>query len=131
MKRFTEILSYTYGSAHGHRWVGEAEGVAWQPLIDVCERPEAILIIAELPGVDRDQIKVSVKHGVLRIAGFRKKLLPSDTQRVHQMEIPYGPFARSVQLPACSDVEHIEADFHQGYLTVTVPRTRQNERDQS
>lgn len=121
MKRFTEI-SYTYASVHGHRWVSETEGVAWQPLIDVCERPNEVLIIVELPGVDHEKLQVSVKRGVLKISGQRNKLLPSDTQRVHQMEIPYGPFARSVQLPACSDVEHIEADFQQGYLTITVPR---------
>lgn len=123
MKRFTEILSYSYSTAHGHRWVGEAEGVAWQPLIDVCERPREIIIIVELPGVDEDKIKVSVERSILRISGVRKKLLPNDTQRMHQMEIPYGPFARSVQLPACSDIAHIEADYHQGYLTIKVPRT--------
>lgn len=123
MKRFAQILLQTYvHTTADERWSGCPEGVAWQPLLDIYERPEAITIVAELPGVDESQIHVAVSRNRLHITGFRQKEIPADTVRVHQMEIAYGPFSRGIELPADADVDRIKAGFHQGYLTVTIPR---------
>ena len=125
MRRFSRFVyrSYSYSRANEQEWLANPHGVAWQPLVDVYERPETMVIVAELPGVDKTQIDVTIEGTSLSIKGLRHKDLPSDTQRVHQMEIAYGPFARTVELPVYADLEHIEAHFENGYLTVTVPRT--------
>ncbi len=123
MKRFAQILLQTYvHTTADERWSGCPEGVAWQPLLDIYERPDAITIVAELPGVDEAHIRVGVSGNRLQITGFRQKEIPGDTLRVHQMEIAYGPFGRSVELPRDSDIDRIEAEHRQGYLTVTIPR---------
>jgi HSP20 family protein len=124
MRRFSRIVyrSYSYGGGPEQEWLTNPHGVAWQPLVDVYERPDALVIVAELPGVAKSEIDVTVEGSALSIKGIRHKELPADTQRVHQMEIAYGPFARVVDLPVYSDLEHIEAHFENGYLTVTIPR---------
>ena len=81
------------------------------------------MIIAELPGVKKDQVHESVDQNILTIEGERPKRVPSRTVHVHQMEIPYGRFARRIQLPAETDVERIEAKFREGYLRIEVPRS--------
>lgn len=125
MKQFSRIIyrSYSYSGGNEERWMANPHGVAWQPLVDVYERPEGLVIMVELPGVDKSEIEVTVEGTSLKVKGHRHKNIPADTQRVHQMEIAYGPFARTVELPVYADLEHTEADFENGYLTVTVPRT--------
>jgi len=124
MKRLTRVFSL--GSvgviAEDARLTpGRGESAAWRPPIDIFERLDGIVIVVELPGVDRDHINVSVERGILSITGFRRKYIPKNTERVHQMEIPDGPFERKVQLPDRSDVDHIEAEYREDSLTIEIP----------
>jgi HSP20 family protein len=125
MRRFSRIVyrSYSYSGGIEQEWLTNPHGVAWQPLVDVYERPEAMVIVVELPGIEKTEIDVTIDGASLCIKGIRHKELPSDTRRVHQMEIAYGPFARTVELPGYADLENIQAHFENGYLTVTVPHT--------
>jgi len=124
MRRFSKIVyrSVSYSGGHEHGWLTNPRGVAWQPLVDMYERSEALIVVAELPGVAKSDIEVTVEGACLNIKGVRHKELPSDTQRVHQLEIAYGPFARSIELPVYADLNKIEAHFENGYLTVLIPR---------
>lgn len=122
MKRFHQISLQLHAVSGPGQWFGQRDWVAWQPLVDIYEEADRITVVAELPGIDRDQVRVAAETGVLRISGVRPKKIPIDTTRVHQMEIPYGPFERAIDLPAGSDIDHIEADYDQGYLTVRIPR---------
>lgn len=99
----------------------------WQPPVDIYEGDSRITIVVELPGVEKKNIDVDVVESTLRITGFKQKPLPEATRHVHQMEIPYGQFARFVRLPCQVDVEGIEAEYRDGYLTVHVPRSARNE----
>jgi HSP20 family protein len=81
----------------------------------------------ELPGVDRDEVTVTVENGILTIAGFRHKEIPPEAQHVHQMEIPHGPFKRSIKLHRAADISKIQADFKDGFLTVQIPRKGSHE----
>ncbi|HOF39686.1 MAG TPA: Hsp20/alpha crystallin family protein [Candidatus Hydrogenedentes bacterium] len=95
----------------------------WEPPLDIYETDTKFVIIAELPGVKKDQVHVRVEQNILTIEGERPKRVPLRTVHVHQMEIPYGRFARRIQLPAETDVERIEAKFREGYLRIEVPRS--------
>jgi HSP20 family molecular chaperone IbpA len=74
--------------------------VNWEPPVDVLETEDALLILAALPGVDPDKIRVAIHDGVLVIAGER--LLPDELKRavIHRLELPQGNFERRIQLPA-------------------------------
>jgi HSP20 family protein len=127
MKQFIHFLSHVYNVSAGVREGAVIEHLhptTWQPALDVYEQQDSIRIVVELPGIDKDQIHVRVEQGILRITGCRPKQIPETTQRVHQMEIPYGPFARLVTLPEGSDVERIEAKYENGYLIIEIPKAR-------
>lgn len=94
----------------------------WQPLVDIYEGTDCIIIVVELAGVRKEDIQVTVSDSVLRITGVRSKQIPESAQHVHLMEIPHGPFARFVRLPACAAVDRIDAEYRDGYLTVRVHR---------
>lgn len=95
---------------------------AWQPPVDIYQQENALVVVVELPGVQKDQIKVSIDGGVLCITGRRAKQLPQDTRHILQMEIPYGAFSRSVRLPVTTVEDSIEAEYQDGYLTVRIPQ---------
>jgi len=107
---------------HGGAYMQHPHGSAWQPPVDVFERDDAIVVVVELPGVEKEQISAIVDHGILKVSGYRAKKLPDQISHVHQMEIPYGKFSRALRLPEGIDVESIEAEYQNGYLVIHIPR---------
>ena len=124
MKRFSHFFleTYSHTSIGDESSPGHPPEVAWIPHVDIYEQPGAILVVAELPGLDRAHIRVGVVGERLCISGVRPKMVPKDTQRVFQMEIPYGPFARELVLPRWADVDRIEASYEESCLKVRIPR---------
>ncbi len=123
MRRFNAFINHGYAGMGGlGREAGEISSVSWQPLVDIYERDDAVIIIVELPGVDKTRTDVSVDGELLKVSGFRPKQIPETTRHVHQMEIPYGHFTRIIRLSSSCDVDNIEAEYEHGYLTITIPR---------
>jgi len=122
MPRYPNIYFQMYAMTP-RRQLESFSPIEWEPPLDIYETDAKFVIIAELPGVKKDQVHVSVEQNILTIEGERPKRVPSRTVHVHQMEIPYGRFARRIQLPAETDVERIEAKFREGYLRIEVPRS--------
>jgi HSP20 family protein len=90
--------------------------------VDVLESETHITIKAELPGVDKDKIAVSVHDGVLRLSGERSEEDCRETARTYRRERVFGRFTRSFSLPAEVDAEAISADYRDGVLTIAVPK---------
>jgi len=97
----------------------------WQPSVDVSETAEGYLIQAELPQVKKDDIKVTVDNGVLRISGERKQEKEEKDKRFHRIERSYGSFMRSFSLPEGVDGDHVKADIKDGVLSVQLVKTAQ------
>ncbi len=96
-------------------------GLAW-PQIDVDETDREVRVVAELPGMDSDDVQVTVANGVLTIRG-EKRHEDEDTGRHHfRRECFYGQFARSVPIPSEVDVDRIQAKMKKGKLRVTLPK---------
>jgi HSP20 family protein len=102
----------------------ELSSRAWTPPVDVHETRDAFLVQAELPGVTREEIGITLENNVLRLTGERK---PQQEENVsyHRVERPYGAFSRSFALPVQVDAERIQAAFQDGVLTITVPKAEQ------
>lgn len=94
----------------------------WQPNVDIYERVDSIIVVVELPGVEREKISVTINEGTLRISGTRPKSIPDATVHVHQMEIPCGRFERVLELPPVPHPEAVEAAYSDGYLMITIPK---------
>jgi HSP20 family protein len=94
----------------------------WAPRVDIAEDDKEYVINAELPGITKDDVKVSVENGVLSISGERKSEKEEKGKKYHRIEQTYGSFMRSFTLPEGSSGEKISAEFRDGILKVHVPK---------
>ena len=92
------------------------------PRVDIFERDGAYVIEADVPGIARDDLHVSVDDGVLTISGERRQEKREERGRCHRLERSSGSFLRSFTLPGDSDCTGLSASCHDGQLSVTVPR---------
>jgi HSP20 family protein len=95
---------------------------AWAPACDVFEDAESVKIIAEIPGVNPEEVRLSMEGNVLTIRGEKKQRAEEKTERVHRYERSYGWFERAFSLPNTVDPDRIEAKVDQGVLTVELPK---------
>lgn len=99
--------------------------VGWMPAVDIVERPDALVVTAELPGLMAKEVDVSVDDGVLTISGEKEeeKKEGAEDSQYYVFERRYGSFRRSFTLPNAVDVDKISAEFDNGLLTVVLPKT--------
>jgi HSP20 family protein len=95
----------------------------WVPPVDVFEDKDAVQIMAELPGVKPEDVRISLENSVLTVRGEKRQVAEEDTDRVHRYERYYGVFERSFTVPSSVDAEHIKASYDLGVLTVRLPKT--------
>lgn len=97
----------------------------WMPPVDIQETDEAYKLQAELPGLTKEDIQITLENNVLRLAGERKFEKDVTKENYHRVERTYGTFTRSFALPHQVNAEGIQAAFENGVLTVTVPKAEQ------
>ena len=99
----------------------ETMGV-WRPPVDIIDTEPAIVIFAEIPGVDKDAVAIEVKENVLSISGERMVDHSMGNGSYMRSERVFGRFARSFALPAMIPTEKITASFKDGVLKITIPK---------
>ena len=100
----------------------DSASAAWVPPVDIFEQADAIRILVELPGVNPQQVKISVEGNVLTISGAKEQAAEDKTERVHRYERTYGAFERTFTLPSTVDASAIRASYEHGVLTVVLPK---------
>lgn len=105
-----------------NEWLTRAE---WAPLVDIVEDDKEYLIKAELPEVDKNDVKVTLERGVLTISGERKAEKEEKGKKYHRIERSYGSFVRSFTLPDDADANRVTADFKNGVLHVRVQKAEE------
>jgi HSP20 family protein len=101
---------------------GNAQSVAWSPVVDIEETDKNYLIRAELPGLNKDKVKVSVEDGVLMLSGERNLKRKVEGKTFHRVERSHGTFSRSFTLPEDADAEKVNANYRDGLLEVSVTK---------
>jgi HSP20 family protein len=94
---------------------------SWTPACDIFEDKDGIKIVAEVPGLRPEDVKISLENNTLTIRGEKKQVAEEKTERVHRYERSYGAFERSFALPSTVDAEKVAADYDNGLLTITLP----------
>ena len=94
----------------------------WRPAADIYDNGETIVITAELPGVDKKDVKVDVKDRVLTLKGERSYENEVKEENYYRKERSFGKFQRSFTLPAEVDSEKIKADYKDGVLKIEIPK---------
>ncbi|MDX1393554.1 MAG: Hsp20/alpha crystallin family protein [Gemmatimonadota bacterium] len=115
------------------RMIGEpmwsAEPMSWTPVVDVVESDEALVLTAELPGVEEKDVELEVEGNVLTLKGEKTSEVTKEEgkgdRKVRIWERSYGAFTRSFTLPGTVDVAGIEAHYEKGVLTVQMPKTKE------
>jgi HSP20 family protein len=117
--RLSRLVSDAYGRALPDDDV-MARG-AWMPAVDIFQNKQEIVLKAELPGLDRENIDLRVENKTLTLRGERKQQNEIKEEQYHRIERSYGSFSRSFTLPETIDTEKLRAEYKDGVLTVTMP----------
>ena len=94
----------------------------WVPSVDVSETDDGFEVRAELPGVAKDDLHVSVEDNLLTLSGEKRQEEADDTQNYRRVERRYGSFQRRFTLPSEVETEDIKAEFTDGVLTLSIPK---------
>jgi HSP20 family protein len=119
MAQMSPMLAHALGL---HAQQGSGEATAWAPALDISERKDAYLVTVELPGVEADDLQITLEDGLLTIQGERQFTQESSEQQFHRVERRYGAFRRSITLPAHVMAEGIQATADNGVLQIMVPK---------
>jgi len=95
---------------------------SWVPTIDMAENEKEYTIKAELPGMDKEDIDISLTDGILTLTGEKKQESEEDKDNYYYRESRYGSFSRSLRLPEDAAPEEVDATYKNGVLRVVVPK---------
>ncbi|MCP4668923.1 MAG: Hsp20/alpha crystallin family protein [Deltaproteobacteria bacterium] len=101
---------------------GETGLANWNPVVDIYDKDEAVVIKAELPGMDKKDIAIDIKDGVLTLKGERTHDKEVKEEDYFRKERAFGQFQRAFKLPAEVDPEKVKADFKDGVLKIDIPK---------
>ena len=101
---------------------GVGRGSMLVPRMNVKETDKDIIIEAELPGMEENDVSLTLQNGILTLQGEKKIEYDEDKDNFHVMECSYGSFQRSLRLPDTVDEDKVEAHFEKGVLMVTLPK---------
>lgn len=102
--------------------------VDWTPRLDLTESEDKIEVKAELPGLERKDLDISIDRDILVIKGEKKHEKEESEKHYHRVERHYGSFYRSIRLPAEVKVDKIDAKFKDGVLTIALPKSEESKK---
>ncbi|MBZ0272258.1 Hsp20/alpha crystallin family protein [bacterium] len=115
----TSMMNRMWDDFFGRHW--ETEGkLAFSPSVDVKETKDALIVKAELPGLTKEDVHISIENGMLTISGDRKFEKVTEKDTYHLQELRYGSFLRRFTLGDEVDDSKIDAHMENGVLTVTL-----------
>ncbi len=105
--------------------IDEGQTSTWLPAVDIVEKENDFLVSVELPGVDRNDVKITLQDDVLTVRGEKKQEKEEKGENVHRVERCYGVFQRSFTLPSSLKSDKIEASYDKGVLTIQLPKVEE------
>jgi HSP20 family protein len=101
----------------------ESEEAIWWPAVDVSETDTALVVRAELPGMTKKEVDISLQDNVLTLQGEKTRKKKTKHEEFSLVERSFGRFYQAFTLPVAIDPENVTAAFTQGVLTITLPKT--------
>lgn len=119
---FRKELDRLFEDVFGPRTEQEGVLVQWYPAVDVKEDEKAFYVTADLPGIKKEDVDISIEGNRLCISGERSFESEEKKENYHFIERGYGKFSRSFTIPSAVDVDNIKATYKDGVLTVELPK---------
>ncbi|CAI4030813.1 Hsp20/alpha crystallin family protein [Nitrospira tepida] len=118
--RLNRLFGRATATADGNEMMVRAD---WTPSVDISETDEEFQIKAELPGVKKEDVKVTLENGILTLQGERKQEREDKDLKFHRIERSYGQFVRSFTLPDLVDDAKVKAEYKDGVLNLRLPKS--------
>jgi HSP20 family protein len=106
-------------------YAGRTAERGWDPEVDIVEDKDKVVVNVDLPGIEKEDIKVSVHDNTLTIKGERKAEKEEKDKNYHRVERVYGTFCRSFSLPSMVDGQKIKAAYKNGVLSIDLPKAEE------
>jgi HSP20 family protein len=97
----------------------------WSPLVDISENENEVKVQAEIPGMKKDDVNITIQDNVLTIRGEKKQEKVDKEKNYHRVERCYGTFQRSFTLPTAIQADGVKAKYDNGVLTVILPKAEE------
>lgn len=97
----------------------------WSPMVDISENDNEIVVVAELPGLQKDDVKIALQDNVLSLEGEKKHEAEVKNKCYHRLERGYGKFQRSFVLPASVKGDQVKASYKDGVLSIRLPKAEE------
>ena len=125
LQRFADEMDRVFEGAFSgptsRSWSGLSEAGAWAPEIDVFQRGNELVIHADVPGLNKDDLKVDVQEDAVTIQGERRREREEEREGIYRSERSYGSFYRMIPLPPGAITEQAKAQFKNGVLEIVMP----------
>jgi HSP20 family protein len=118
---FNRLFNSAFGGIGGS---SDLFGV-WTPALDLYEGKDEYVVRAELPGMQKDEIEISLHNGALSISGERKSGEAAEESEAHRRERFFGRFQRTLELPKPVKSDEVKAAYKDGILTIRLPKTEE------
>lgn len=118
---FSRFFEGFFNEAQGE----EVSNRTWVPPVDIQETTDGYRLQAELPGLTKDDITITLENNVLRLSGERKLERDAKKENFQRIERTYGAFSRAFALPQQVNSAGVQASFENGVLTINVPKAEQ------
>ncbi|MCC6314944.1 MAG: Hsp20/alpha crystallin family protein [Thermomicrobiales bacterium] len=102
--------------------MNQGQSARWRPAIEVFETNDALVVCAEIAGMDEERLNVAIEGDVLSIRGERPDPTSADRRAYHEARIPYGAFGADVYIPFPIEPEDAGAEYRDGFLRIVLPR---------
>lgn len=106
-------------------WEFPIRGGELFPTVDITETAKEYSIHAEIPGMRKEDTKISIANNLLTLSGEKKSEIKKEDKKLHRMESYYGSFQRSFVLPGSIRADKVTANFKDGVLTITIPKSEE------
>lgn len=104
------------------------ESKGWIPAFDVSETEDSIVVRAEVPGMDKKDIDVTLTEGILTVKGEKKQETKEEKEDYHLIERRYGSFSRSMRVHTDVEIDKVDATYKDGVLKITLPKADPGEK---
>jgi len=120
--RMFNSLGSRFGITHQGDIDEEYDNAVWMPLTDISEDNDNFYLKADLPGIKKEDVKISYTDGAISISGERSQEKETKEKKFYRIERSYGKYYRSFNVPTEIKEDKIKAEFKDGQLTITIPK---------